>query len=86
MAEDTVTTTTAEDLTVEAFRGRGNYSRRRSNYQRNDLSNGRTERSPTPMRTFSRTCASNEHTARDCPERQPAYRDENMPFNQQSKN
>ena len=56
-------------------RGRGNYSRGRSNFQRNDRSNGRTERSPTPMRTFCRTCASNEHTARDCPERQPAYRD-----------
>ena len=67
-------------------RGRGNYSRGRSNFQRNDRSNGRTERSPTPMRTFCRTCASNEHTARDCPERQPAYRDGNMPFNQQSKN
>ena len=38
------------------------------------------------MRTFCRTCARNEHTARDCPERQPAYRDGNMPFNQQSKN
>ena len=81
MAEDTVTTTTAEDATVEVFRGRGNYSRGRSNFQRNDRSNGRTERSPTPMRTFCRTCDSNERTARDCPERQPAYRDGNMPFN-----
>ena len=32
MAEDTVTTTTAEDVTVEVLRGRGSYSRGRSNF------------------------------------------------------
>ena len=38
------------------------------------------------MRTFCRKFAKNDFTASDCLERQPEYRDGNMPSDQQSKN
>ena len=68
-------------------RGRPNFARGRgfsSNFrgQSRDI----RDRSPTPSKTFCRTCASNYHTAQDCPQRQPAYRNASMPFNQQPKN
>ena len=70
-----------------AYRGqnRGSFSRTRSFYNRNEqrLFYNNRERCPTAFRTFCRTCASNRHTARECPQRQPAYRDGNMPSNQQ---
>ena len=56
MAEDTVKTTTAEDVTVEVFGEADEIIREEGQtFQRNDRSNERTERSPSPMRTFCRT-------------------------------
>ena len=68
------------------YRGRGRGTNVISRYNNQSQQYNQRQRSPTPMRTFCRICASNEHTARDCTQRQPPYRDATMPFNQQPKN
>ena len=68
------------------YRARGRGIDVISRYNNESQQYNQRQRSPTPMRTFYRICASKQHTARDCTQRQPLYRDATMPFNQQPKN